>query len=126
VEQRNRALDFCDLVVPPPVVIPPLDLPAVCGGLLCDRFYFAVIPEIRDGEQVAFSLAGRGKRKEPGKFSHRTPDGKHAVRAKLHPVNGICSHGIEIIVREVDDMRSPAFYCIQKTAVLAAATCIRE
>jgi len=41
-------------------------------------------------------------------------------------MNGISSDSIKIIMGQVDDMCSAAFYCIKKTAIFTASTCIRE
>ena len=124
VEEVDYLLDLPDLLVTPAVVVPPLHLPAVLFCLCRDGLRLAVVPEIRDREQVAFPLAGRHKGEERGKFSHRTPDGEDAVRTKLHPVDSIRSHGIEVIVRQVDYMCSAAFYRVCKSGIIL--TSIRE
>jgi hypothetical protein len=98
-------------------MITPFDNPAVgpCPDDNCPDI--PLVSQIRNRKKVAFSGAGRDQGEKTRKFPDRTPDREHTVFPELHPVDGICTDCVKIVMRQVDNMGCSRGNCTGKTGI---------
>lgn len=107
VEEITGGSTFPQFFGTPPVVVPPLYPPPVVPDPRENGFSPGIVPKVRDTERIPLSRDFRDCFHDMGETAHGTEDRCHV--GECPPVNGIAPHGIEVVVRKVNDTPLPVF-----------------